>query len=305
MDDMELRQLNTFRMVAHALNFSRAAIALNYVQSSVTTQIQALEEELGTRLFDRLGKRVVLTEAGERFLHYAEKILELVEEARSVVNEDEEVTGSVSISAPESLCTYLLPSVLQQFRVQYPRARVVFRPQPVTNERSSVSEGSVDIAFAIDEAMPSTSLIIENLVNTPLHLLASPDHPLASFTSLQSSQLQGELFLLTERGCGYRNMLERALNKEGIDMISQLEFSSVEAIKQCAMVGMGIAFLPEITVTTELAQGRLTVLSWSDHVFHAMTQMIWHREKWLSPAMQAFIAMTHEMLDAHLVPAMR
>ena len=298
---MELRQLNTFRMVAHALSFSRAATALNYVQSNVTAQIQALEEELGTRLFDRLGKRVALTEAGERFLGYAEKILDLVEEARSAVDEREEVTGSVTISAPESLCTYFLPTVLQQFRRRYPLARVIFRPLSTMNERGHVSEGNVDFAFTLDEPLPSTSLIIENLADEAVLLLASPDHPLASFPLVRSSQLQGEMFLLTERGCGYRNMLERTLNREGIDVISQLEFFSVEAIKQCAMVGMGIAFLPKMTVTEELAQGKLVVLPWSGHVFQVMTQMIWHREKWLSPAMQAFIAVTHEVLDAHPV----
>jgi DNA-binding transcriptional LysR family regulator len=300
---MELRQLNTFRMVAHALNFSRAASALNYVQSSVTAQIQALEEELGTRLFDRLGKRVALTEAGERFLDYAERILDLVEEARSAVDEGEEVTGSVSISAPESLCTYLLPVVLQQFRRRYPLARVVFRPQATMNERNCVSEGSVDFAFVLDESLPSTSLVIENLSEESVLLLASPDHPLAHCATLESSQLQGEMFLLTERGCGYRNILERTLNQEGVDAISQLEFFSVEAIKQCAMVGMGIAFLPRMTVTEELEHGKLVVLPWSGHTFQVMEQMIWHRDKWLSPAMQAFIAVTHEVLKAQPVLA--
>ncbi len=303
---MELRQLTTFRMVATALSFSRAATALNYVQSSVTAQIQALEEELGTRLFDRLGKRIALTEPGERFLQYTEKILELVEEARhAVVDEDEEVSGSVNISTTKSVCTYLLPAILQQFRMLYPQARVVFRPLLLPDVRGSVSDGSVDIAFFIDEETPSNSLIVENLLHEPVLLLASPDHPLAGIPTLDASQLQNQLFLLTERGYGYRNMFERALHKEGIDTVNQLEFFSVEAIKQCAMVGMGIAFLPRMTVTTELAQGRLVVLNWSQHEFQAVTQMIWHRDKWLSPAMQAFIAVTHEVLNTHLAPTIK
>jgi DNA-binding transcriptional LysR family regulator len=294
---MELRQLNTFRMVAHALSFSRAASALNYVQSSVTTQIQGLEEELGTRLFDRLGKRVALTQAGERFLQYSERILNLVDEARSVVDQDEEVKGSVSISAPESLCTYVLPGILQQFRSRYPQARVIFRPLlDFGNIRNSVNEGTVDIAFMIDEAISSTSLVIEGLFQEPLLLLVSPDHSLAGVESLQDEQLQKELFLLTERGCGYRNILERALNAEGMDTISDLEFFSVEAIKQCAMVGMGIAFLPRMVVATELEQGRLVALPWEDHKFEVSIQMIWHKEKWLSPAMKAFIEITNEIL---------
>src|SRR5688500_4041002 len=105
---MDLRQLNTFCTVAHALSFSRAATSLNYVQSSVTAQIQTLEDDLGVQLFDRMGKRVALTDAGKRLLLYAEKILRLAEEARSAVKTDEEPGGTVVVSAPESLCTYRL-----------------------------------------------------------------------------------------------------------------------------------------------------------------------------------------------------
>src|SRR6266496_4132793 len=115
---MELRQLTTFRMVASTLSFSRTAMALNYVRSSVTTQIQVLEEELGVSLFDRLGKRVALTDAGKRLLLYAEKILDLAHEARSAVTAEEMPTGSLTISASDTLCTYRLPAVLRQFRTR-------------------------------------------------------------------------------------------------------------------------------------------------------------------------------------------
>src|SRR5437667_9141173 len=120
---MELRQLTTFRMVATTLSFSRAAQILNYVQSSVTTQIQVLEEELGVRLFDRLGKRVALTDAGKRFLPYAEKILSLSEEARQAVADEEVPTGSLTISASETLCTYRLPALLRQFHDRFPQVK--------------------------------------------------------------------------------------------------------------------------------------------------------------------------------------
>jgi DNA-binding transcriptional LysR family regulator len=106
---MELRQLATFRMVAETLSFSRTAQALNYVQSSVTAQMQGLEEELGVRLCDRLGKRVALTDAGTRLLPYAEKLLSLSEEARCAVVGGDIPMGTLTITAPESICTYCLP----------------------------------------------------------------------------------------------------------------------------------------------------------------------------------------------------
>ena len=299
---MELRQLTTFSMVAHTLSFSRAATALNYVQSSVTAQIQALEEDLGVQLFDRLGKRVALTEAGKKFLLYTEKILNLVDEARYAVTEGEQFTGTVTISAPESLCTYRLPAVLQEFHKRFPQARLVFRPDTSLNLRRNVSEGSVDIVFVMDEPVHSTTLVVEPLMSEKLLVLASPDHRLARLPCVQTEDLDGACFLLTEKGCMYRNGFERALNAAGIDVNTDLEFTSVEAIKQCAMVGMGIAFLPEITVATELAQGKLVALHWEGHHFEATTQMLWHKEKWLSPAIHAFLNIIREVMAADTRP---
>ncbi len=293
---MELRQLVTFRMVATTLSFSRTAQILNYVQSSVTTQIQVLEEELGVRLFDRLGKRVALTDAGMRFLPYAEKILMLSEEARQAVMNHEVPTGSLTITAPESLCTYRLPALLRQFHDRFPQVKVIFLPSPCADLRRCASEGTVDVAFTIDEPLYSTALVVEPLVIEPLLILAPPDHRLVQLASIQSHDLEGEPFLLTEVGCSYRVLLERALNEEGVYPTTNLEFNSVEAIKQCVMASMGIAFLPAMTVAAEVAQGRIAVLNWRGHNFQVVTQVLWHKEKWLSPAINAFLTVTKELL---------
>src|SRR5436305_2708758 len=111
---MELRQLETFRMVAGQLSFTRAATALGYAQSSVTAQIQALESELGVALFDRLGRHVALTESGQRLLEYAERLLSLAEEARTALADGAEPTGTLTVGAPETALTYRLPRVLQR-----------------------------------------------------------------------------------------------------------------------------------------------------------------------------------------------
>lgn len=269
---MELRQLVTFRMVAGTLSFSRTAQALNYVQSSVTAQIQGLEEELGVRLFDRLGKRVALTDAGARLLPYAEKMLSLSEEARCVVVGGDAPTGTLTITAPESICTYCLPEVLSQFRKRFPQVKLLFRPSSFLDIRRSVSEGEMDLGFLIEERQYSTALTIEVLAPTSLYLLVSPDHHLAGCAALSSRDLEGEQFLLTEAGCAYRNVLERNLNAAGVHVSTHLEFVGVETIKQCAIASMGIAFLPAMTVTRELESGSLVALNWEDQTFSAMVR---------------------------------
>jgi len=108
--------------------------------------------------------------------------------------------------------------------------------------------------------------------------------------------LEGEPLLLTEPGCSYRAPFERALAAAGCCPESVMEFGSVEAIKQCVMAGMGIAILPEVTITSELAQGRLAALDWAGPACGIGTHMVWHRDKWLSPALRAFLGVAREVL---------
>jgi DNA-binding transcriptional LysR family regulator len=132
---MELRELAAFREVARQSSFSRAAARLGYVQSTVSAQIQALEQDLGVRLIDRLGRSIALTAAGEALLPRAERLLELASEARSAATEavraGNTLTGTIAISAPETLLTYRLPALLTEFRSRHPAVVIDLRPTPI------------------------------------------------------------------------------------------------------------------------------------------------------------------------------
>lgn len=295
---MEIRQLVTFQTVASTLNFSRAAAALNYVPSNVTMQMQALEEELGVRLVDRLGKQLVLTDAGKQFLQYVEKTLETIEEARTVIADSGgPLSGTVTISANEVLCAYRLPRVFRLFKELHPGVRIVFRPLPNDELKPSLYDGKTDVVFLLDEPVHSKGLAVESLVPEPFGLFVSPSQPLLSLETLETKHFDEQLFLLTAKGCTYRTVFDRALNKVGTDSNASLEFSSAEAIKQCAIAGIGIAFLPEIAVEAELARGELVPLSWQLPDIQISTQMVWHKEKWLSPAITAFLSVVRETIN--------
>jgi DNA-binding transcriptional LysR family regulator len=295
---MELRQLTTFRAVASALSFTRAAAALNYAQSSVTAQIQGLEEELGVPLFNRLGRQVVLTDAGQRLLGYADKLIALEEEARAVVAGGGRPAGTLTIGAPESVCTYRLPPVLRQFRDWFPEVRVIFRPLLPLDLQRSLGDGTVDAAFFLAEPVQSASLVVEVLICEPLAVVAAPDHPLVQLARVTSADLQGEPMLLTEKGCSYRSLFERRLAADGVYPVSNVEFASIEAIKQCVAAGMGIAVLPAVVVAREIAQGQLRALRWEQNHFHVYTQVAWHKDRWLSPALAAFVETSRQILKA-------
>ncbi|CAM4474023.1 LysR family transcriptional regulator [Paenibacillus macerans] len=293
---MELRQLITFRTVASTLNFTRAAEVLGYVPSNVTMQIKALEDELGVRLFDRLGKQLVLTAAGKRFLTHIQGVLNKLDEARSAVHDNEVLSGTLTISANEVICAYRLPAVFQRFRSQHPGVRLIFRSVPNQELKQTLFEGTADVVFMLDEPIRSSGLAVEPLVEETFRLFAAPDHPLAKRTELQLEDFHGEVFMTNEKGCPYRTMFDRSFEKEGIDSITYLEFQSAEAIKQCAISGIGIAFLPEIVAEAEAERGKLVALPWQIPDLHVYTQMSWHKDKWLSPIMLSFIAAAREVL---------
>ncbi|MCV4231383.1 LysR family transcriptional regulator [Virgibacillus sp. LDC1] len=293
---MELRQLNTFRTVASTLNFSRAAEVLNYVPSNVTMQMKALEDELGVRLFDRLGKQLVLTTAGKRFLTHIEGVLNQLDEARSVVHDNENLSGTLTISANEVLCAYRLPAVFRLFRSRYPGVRLIFRSVPNQELKQTLFEGTSDVVFMLDEPIRASTLAVEPLLEETFRLFAAPDHPLSKRTVLQLDDFHGEVFLTNEKGCPYRTMFDRSFEKEGIDSITYLEFQSAEAIKQCAITGIGIAFLPEIVAEAEVERGELVALPWQIPDLHVYTQMLWHKDKWLSPIILSFIEAAREVI---------
>lgn len=295
---MEMRQLVTFRTVASTLNFSRAAAALNYVPSNVTMQMQALEEELGVRLVDRLGKQLVLTDAGKQFLQYVEKTLNTIEEARTVIAGNEgPLSGTVTISANEVQCAYRLPAVFRRFRELHPGVRIIFRPLPNDDLKSSLYDGKTDVVFLLDEQVHSKGLTVETLVPEPFGLFVAPHHPLLALKELEPTHFDEQLFLLTAKGCTYRTVFDRALMQAGVDSSTNLEFSSAEAIKQCAIAGIGIAFLPEIAVAAELNRGELVPLPWELPDIKIVTQMLWHKEKWISPAINAFLSLVRETIN--------
>jgi len=291
---MELRQLNTFRMVASTLNFSRAAEVLGYVPSNVTMQIKALEEELGVRLFDRLGKQLVLTTAGKRFLTYTHSVLDKLDEARSVVHDNEKMSGTLTISANEVLCAYRLPVVFRLFRSRHPEVRLIFRSVPNQHLKQTLFDGTADIVFMLDEPILSTGLEVEPILEETFCLFAAPDHRLAKQSSLTLEDFHGEVFLTNEKGCTYRTMFDRSFERKGIDTITYLEFQNAEAIKQCAISGIGIAFLPEVVTRAEVERGELVSLPWHIKDLHVYTQMSWHKDKWLSPIMLSFIDIVRE-----------
>ncbi|WP_068775838.1 LysR family transcriptional regulator [Paenibacillus sp. FJAT-26967] len=294
---MEIKQLITFIRAADLLNFTQTAHELNFAQSSVTAQIKTLEAELGAPLFERLGKRLALTEAGRQFREYAARMIQLSEEAKIAVQGHDFQSGTLIIGAQESMCTYRLPPLLQEFRARFPRVKLIFKPaHSDASAREQLHSGQLDAAFILDGSRPPESLTIKLLTQEQLKMVASPQHPLLAQDELTPLHFARETLLLTENGCSYRTLLEEYFREEGVHPANKLEFVSIEAIKQCVIANLGIALLPAMAVRKELEEERMKELPWNNRVAPLFIQLAWHKDKWISPPLKAFIELAERQL---------
>lgn len=294
---MEFRMLKTFVTTAKFLSFTKAASDLGYAQSSITNQIQALEEEFGTMLFERLGKQIKLTNAGEHFYSYATQILKLAEETKDQLSSSLLPKGSVILGTAESLCLHRLPEVFNTFRSCFPNVEIDLRFDAVGDYRALLRKNAIDAAFLLDVACNENDLVTHVILEEPMSVIASPNHPLAKKSQVLPHDLNNEPLILTSEGCTYRRLFESALTQVGAKPSSIMGVSSNEVIKKFVGDGWGIGFLPHIVVQQESKMGRLVELNWNGPPFGIKAQLIYHRKKWLSPALKAFIDTTLTTLN--------
>lgn len=289
---MELRHLRTFRAVARTLNFTRAAAELHYAQSSVTEQIQVLEAELDTRLFDRSGRRLTLTPAGERLVDYADRMLLLAQEARSAVGEEgAEPGGALTVGAPETLCAHRLPAVLAGYRRRYPRVRVSVRQGGRGELYEWVRRGEIDVALTYGESPADGLMTSESLAAERLLVVTPVGHRLASYPRLGGAELRGEPFLATPRGCCFREMLDGLVLALGPDApVVDTEVASMAALCRCAAAGMGCALLPETAVAGPAERGEVAAVPVTGDLARTEVRMTWLPRSELRPSVPAFLA---------------
>lgn len=262
---MELRQLEAFVTVARRKSFTRAAEELHLTQPAVTRQIAALESELGALLFDRLGKSIQLTGAGETLLGYAEHILRLTDEAQDALEElAAGRVGRIAIGAASTLATYVLPSLLTQFRQEHPGIELSLRTGLSARVRELVLSGVVDIGLVTTEGEPveQEGVLISESLGVYETVLAVPlGHKLATQATATVTELTGEPLLAMTAGTNLRTYAEHILADAGVAASVTMELDSVEAIKRMVEAGLGVSLLPRVAIAAEVAAGRLVALT--------------------------------------------
>ncbi|MCZ8521406.1 MULTISPECIES: LysR family transcriptional regulator [Paenibacillus] len=293
---MELTYFQTFREVAVRQSFTRAAEELGYAQSSVTIQIQKLEKAYGVPLFERYGRRLRLTSAGEELLKIAVQMLDLYQQSKETITR--QGGGTLTMGTIDSIASYVLPPLIQQLRQNYPDLAIRLQPDRETLIVNKVKEGEIDIGLILDRKPSDPTLQWIMIKEEPLVLIAHADHPLSVLTEVDLGHLSGMVWIMAEESCNYRIMLEKVLRGSGIPYRIGLELGNPEAIKRCVMAGSGISLLPRMAAADEIRRGELAVLPFTHPDIRLDLQMVIHPKKWISQPLLEFMEMLKSSPDA-------
>lgn len=192
---MELRQLKTFRAVSDNLSFTKTATKLFMAQSSVSAQIKALEEELGVRLFDRIGRRVLITDAGLKLYEYARRIEEMTDEIQSEVLEPGNYRGTLTIRVPETLATEYMPEIVDRFHQLNPNVKLTFINCSDLRLREELNSGRIDLAFLMTDSINFKEVNVQMLKTEKLILVSGSTHPFAQKETLTLQDLKAQTVL--------------------------------------------------------------------------------------------------------------
>ncbi len=286
---MELREINTFLHAAQLKSFSKAAKALGYSQAAVTIQIKQLEEELGIHLFDRIGKQTVLTHQGMIFYDHAAAVMKELSRARAAVTETKELTGALTIGTIESICASIFPALLEQFHKTHPLVKIsiVLDSPDVLLER--MDKNSIDLVYLMDQRIYDHKWMKVMEEPEDIVFVASSSHPLSGCGPLPLEEIIREPFLLTEKNASYRFVLDRYLAACNQKIEPFLEIGNTEFIINLLKNNAGLSFLPEFSIKQEVTAGTLSILPVRDFHMCVWRQILYHKDKWVTREMEAFI----------------
>lgn len=291
---MELKNLRTFQAVVDQGSYQRAAERLGYAQSTITVQIQQLEEELGVPLFERLGRRMVLTEAGERILPQARELLLGAERLLESGREDGVLSGILRVDMAETLLCYKAQPVIRAFRERAPQVRLVIRSCNCMRIPINVRTGACDLGVGYDMDWDREALEVEPMGEYDIVLLASPRFAEPDFVT--PGQRKAASLVTDEPDSIFRRRLEAYLREREIELDVTLELWSIETIKRCVMSDLGFTYLPRFVAEEELADGRLAELSAPVSGVPAPALCAWRKGRWIAPAMELFLELLREAL---------
>jgi DNA-binding transcriptional LysR family regulator len=259
---MNIHQVRIFNIAARTLSITKTAKKMHLSQPSVSIQIKDLEDALNVRLFDRINRKITLTDAGMVFFEYTERLLALIDEINVVMNEfGSGDAGRLVLGASSTVGIYVLPAFLGEFKELFPKAEIALHIQ---NRQEAVEQciaGELDFAF-MQEPPKHPDLQVEYFMKDELVIVCSPKHRWAGRGHLTMKTLSSEPepIILREEGSGTRNLIEYVLKRYGIERKVTMELSSSEGIKRAVEANLGVAVLSRNVIRSEVKGKSLVAL---------------------------------------------
>ena len=286
---MELRNLITFIHVVELGSFTKAAERLGYSQSTVSFQIKQLEEELDCLLFERINHTIALTERGHELVSYALEVRRLADDFKESFVKEENLSGHIHIVTPDSVCEEMIYSHYLDFHKKYPNISIKFTTADTSVMFDMLDRNEADAVITLDSHSYRKDYIIAKEEPLSMHFVASADSRFAGKKNLKIKDIKDEPFILTENGQGYRRVFDKELAKKSIEITPALEIGRTDIITKILVDSEMISYLPDFVTDELVKRGKLSYIDISDVQTDIWKQLIYHRNKWISRSLKAFI----------------
>ena len=291
---MDVRGLEVFLSVAKHLNYTRAGEEVNLSQPSVSVRIRQLEDELGVKLFEQLGKKVAVTEAGLALIPHARRVVTAIEDARHAIDELQGLErGSLRIGASTTPGMYLIPQVVARFKDRYPKIEIHLGIRDTRQIEAGVIGNDFDFGF-VGGHLAGDEVNVFPWLTDQLVLVVAPRHPLAKKKSIKADDLRTQKFILRESGSATRAAIVTHLRDIDLQLEPIMEMENPESVKKAVQSGLGIAFISSFAVETELKAKSLVAVAVRGLDIRRELKIVHRKDKHLGRAAQTFIEMARK-----------
>ena len=286
---MEIRCLKTFIQVAERSSFTKAAEALNYTQSTVSSQIKQLETELNTQLFERINHTVKLTSHGRELLRKAHQILNFIEEIQFSPLSGSAVNDPVRFAMAPSVCSVMMGQTYLNFYKDNPAVPVKILEADTDKIIEMLNQNDADLAFIVDRHEINKDLIVASEKKEAVHFVVSNKFELSAEEPVTIQDLLKYPFFLSEKGLSYRRLFDEKLAEYNLTIDPVVEMGNAQLLLELAVLNGGITFLPEYVTRKSHQQGKIKYLIVEDFDIDIWRQLVYHKNKWVSPSMKNVI----------------
>ncbi len=293
---MYLEQLRYFHAVAETGSFTAAGRELHLTQPAVSSQVKNLEDALGQRMFERTGRSVRLTRAGEVLHTHTRRIFQQVREATAILEDLKSLqTGRLYLGTVDVMSIYVLPRIFRVFHSRFPRVEISIEVDDTANISRGVRESRYDLGF-VTLPLREPNLTSIAVYNDVMRAIAPAGHPLAGRKLVTLAELAETTMIVYKRGAVTRGIIEQVFRSAGIELEPDMEIDRPEAMKKLVEAGLGVSIMPEMSIAREVEEGSLVVLPTGDVSFERQLGLIYRPLQVFSPSVTAFLTILREEL---------